>query len=92
MKKQSKTQRGAESRLQPIEMPKNTPIGFVIAFFATVMGFAFVWHIWWMAILGLIGLFGAILIHGWRVSGEVEVPIEALAAVAGGRTAPGAEP
>jgi cytochrome o ubiquinol oxidase subunit 1 len=92
MKKRSTTQRVAEPRLQPIEMPKNTPIGFVIAFFATVTGFALVWHIWWMAILGLIGLFGAVLIHGWRVSGEVEVSIEVLAAVAGGPTAPGAEP
>ena len=28
------------------------PIGFVIAFFAVVTGFALIWHIWWMAGLG----------------------------------------
>ncbi len=38
---------------QPIEMPRNSPTGFVCAFFATVMGFALIWHIWWMVILGL---------------------------------------
>ena len=37
---------------EPIEMPRNSPIGFVIAFFASVTGFALIWHIWWMAILG----------------------------------------
>jgi cytochrome o ubiquinol oxidase subunit 1 len=88
MKKRSQG-RIAEQRFQPIEMPKNTPLGFVIAFFATVMGFALVWHIWWLAILGLIGIFVAALVHAWRVSGEVEIPVETLAAVAGGRVAPG---
>ena len=37
---------------KPIEMPKNSPIGFVTAFFAVVTGFALIWHIWWMAGLG----------------------------------------
>jgi cytochrome o ubiquinol oxidase subunit I len=31
-----------------IEMPRNSPTGFVCAFFATIMGFALIWHIWWM--------------------------------------------
>ena len=39
---------------EPIEMPKNSAIGFVTAFFAVVTGFALIWHIWWMAALGLI--------------------------------------
>ena len=37
--------------MKPMEMPRNSPIGFVIAFFASVTGFALIWHIWWMAIL-----------------------------------------
>src|SRR6202048_25489 len=36
-----------------IEVPSNSPNGFVTAFFAVVMGFALIWHIWWLAILGL---------------------------------------
>ena len=31
-----------------IEMPRNSPTGFVVAFFAVVTGFALIWHIWWM--------------------------------------------
>jgi cytochrome o ubiquinol oxidase subunit 1 len=45
----------AQSPYQTIEMPRNTPIGFVVAFFASVAGFALIWHIWWMALLGLLG-------------------------------------
>ena len=37
-----------EPDYEPIEMPRNSPTGFVCAFFATVMGFALIWHIWWM--------------------------------------------
>ena len=39
---------------EPIEMPKNSAIGFVNAFFAVVIGFALIWHIWWMAVLGIV--------------------------------------
>ena len=78
MKKRAKPERAANPRLEPIEMPKNSPIGFVIAFFATVVGFALIWHIWWMAVVGLIGILVTALVHGWRVHGEVEIPVETL--------------
>ena len=35
-----------------VEMPRNSPTGFVCAFFATIMGFALIWHIWWMVAAG----------------------------------------
>src|SRR6201999_774222 len=44
-----------ETDYQPIEMPRNSPTGFVCAFFATFTGFALIWHIWWLMIAGLIG-------------------------------------
>ena len=36
-----------------IHMPKNTAVGFVIGIFAFIFSFAMVWHIWWLALLGL---------------------------------------
>src|SRR5262249_11088442 len=39
---------------EPIEVPRNSPTGFVTAFFAVVTGFALIWQIWWMVILGLL--------------------------------------
>ena len=41
--------RGRAREYEPIEMPRNSAIGFVNAFFAVVTGFALIWHIWWMA-------------------------------------------
>jgi len=58
----------------PIEVPKNSPIGFVNAFFAVVTGFALIWHIWWMAAVGLTGAFAALLVFAFRDQEEVEIP------------------
>jgi len=49
-----------------IEMPRNSPTGFVCAFFATVMGFALIWHIWWMVALGGVGAFATFVAFAWR--------------------------
>jgi cytochrome o ubiquinol oxidase subunit 1 len=58
---------------EPIEMPRNSPTGFVTAFFAVVMGFALIWHIWWMVILGLAGAFATFMVFAWRHEDEYEV-------------------
>ena len=62
-----------------IEVPKNTPTGFVTAFFAVVTGFALIWHIWWMAALGMIGAFATLLAFAFREDEEIEIPAEQLA-------------
>ena len=37
---------------EAIELPRNTPLGLYIAGGAFLFGFAFVWHIWWLVLLG----------------------------------------
>jgi len=64
---------------RPIEMPPNSPIGFINAFFAVVTGFALIWHIWWMAGPGLIGAFGTFLFFAFRDEEEVTVSVEEIA-------------
>jgi cytochrome o ubiquinol oxidase subunit I len=64
---------------KPIEAPKNSPIGFINAFFAVVTGFALIWHIWWMAGLGLVGAFVALLLFAFRDEDEIEIPAEQIA-------------
>src|SRR5207302_2987618 len=56
---------GLEPAYEPIEMPRNSPIGFVTAFFAVVTGFALIWHIWWLVILGLVFAALGVLVFGW---------------------------
>jgi cytochrome o ubiquinol oxidase subunit I len=64
---------------QPIEMPRNSPTGFVCAFFATVTGFALIWHIWWMVIAGLIGAFATFVVFAWRDHDEYEISADEVA-------------
>jgi cytochrome o ubiquinol oxidase subunit I len=58
---------------EPIEMPRNSPAGFVTAFFAVVMGFSLIWQIWWLAILGFLAATTVILIAGWSIEREHEI-------------------
>jgi len=46
----------AKPTYQDIAVPKNTGYGFFIAIAAFIIGFAVIWHIWWLAALGLIML------------------------------------
>jgi len=64
---------------EPIEMPKNSATGVVTAVFAVVTGFALIWHIWWLAILGLLGAFATFLAFAFREQEEVEIPAPILA-------------
>ena len=59
-------------------MPRGSPIGFFNAFFAVVIGFALIWHIWWMAGLGLIGAFTTFLLFAFRDEEEVTVSVEQI--------------
>jgi len=68
-----------EPDYQPIEMPRNSPTGFVCAFFASVTGFALIWHIWWMAIVALIGAYATFVVFAWRAHDEYEIPAEEVA-------------
>lgn len=56
-----------------IEMPRNSPAGFVTAFFAVVTGFSLIWHIWWLAILGLLGAVATNSVLGWSDDREHEI-------------------
>ncbi len=64
-----------------IEMPRNTPTGFICAFFATLIGFAMIWHIWWLAILGGIGAFATFVVFAWRDNNEEVIPAATVAAI-----------
>ena len=68
-------------RYEAIEMPRNSPTGFVTAFFAVVIGFAMIWHIWWMVALGLLGAYVTFVVFAWRDVSEEEIPAEEVARI-----------
>jgi len=82
MRKQTalkKEQLVEEPDYKPIEMPLNTPTGVICAFFASLCGFAVIWHIWWMAILGLVGAFAVLVWYAWRDEHEHVIPADKVA-------------
>jgi cytochrome o ubiquinol oxidase subunit 1 len=62
-----------------IEMPKNSPTGFICAFFATIMGFALIWHIWWMVAVAAVGAYITFVVFAWRDEDEYVIPAETVA-------------
>jgi len=64
-----------------IEIPRNSPTGFVCAFFATVMGFALIWHIWWMVAVGALGAFATFVVFAWRDHDEDTIPAAEVARI-----------
>ena len=63
-----------------IEVPRNSPLGFLTAFCAVISGFALIWQIWWLALLGLTAAAIVLVVFGWRPRIAVEVSSEQLAA------------
>jgi cytochrome o ubiquinol oxidase subunit 1 len=70
-----------EPEYEPIEMPRNSPTGFVTAFFAVITGFALIWHIWWLVVLGLVGAYATFVVFAWRDVSERVIPAEEVARI-----------
>ena len=58
----------ADKAYEDIHMPKNTGVGVIIGLFSFVFGFAMVWHIWWLAIVGVVGMIGTVLYRSFDYS------------------------
>ncbi len=69
----------AEPVYADIHMPRNSPTGFICAFFATIMGFALIWHIWWLVIVGFVCAFGTFVVSAWRNEDEDVIPAATVA-------------
>jgi cytochrome o ubiquinol oxidase subunit 1 len=64
---------------EAIEVPRNSPVGIVIAFFASIAGFTLIWHIWWLAIIALLGAAITLLVFGWLDDREREISAAEMA-------------
>jgi cytochrome o ubiquinol oxidase subunit 1 len=71
--------KSVEPTYESIEMPRNSPTGFVIAFFAVILGFSLIWYIWWLAILGLLAILITVLAFGWSDDRERQIPADEMA-------------
>lgn len=61
---------------EDIQLPKNTPLALVIGLGALAFGFAVVWHIWWLAIIGLLTVIATIIIRSLDEDTERVIPAD----------------
>ena len=63
---------------EEIHMPKNTGAGVVISAFSLVFGFAMIWHIWWLAIIGFVGMVATWIVHSFNEDVDYYVPVKQI--------------
>ncbi|MEQ9451602.1 MAG: cytochrome o ubiquinol oxidase subunit I [Pseudomonadales bacterium] len=61
-----------------IEMPHNTSVGLYIGLFAFILGFAVVWHIWWLAVVGLTGVIATVIANSFNDKPHAIIPAEVV--------------
>lgn len=66
-------------KYKDIKMPKNTPMGMAIAGLALVIGFAIIWHIWWLAAIALVAAIFCVIIRASDENNEYVITAEELA-------------
>ncbi|MCA3184101.1 cytochrome o ubiquinol oxidase subunit I [Cupriavidus sp.] len=70
----------------PIHMPKNTAAGIVLAGLCTLMGFALIWHIWWLAAISFAATIIAAIIHTFNYKRDYYIPTEDVVRTEAART------
>jgi cytochrome o ubiquinol oxidase subunit 1 len=61
-------------RYQDIHMPKNSATGLVIGALAFLFGFAMVWYVWWLAIIGAFAMLLAVIARAFDDNTDYIVP------------------
>jgi cytochrome o ubiquinol oxidase subunit 1 len=70
-----------EPHYTDIEMPRNSSTGFICAFFATIVGFALIWHIGWLVAAGFVGAYATLVVLAWRDHADDVIPAADVAAL-----------
>ncbi|WP_239424120.1 cytochrome o ubiquinol oxidase subunit I [Snodgrassella communis] len=69
------------AKYEEIHMPKNTAAGLVIGVFSLIFGFAMIWHIWWMAIVGFAGMIISLIAKSFDTDVDYYVPVAEIEAI-----------
>ena len=93
--KQAGTAGHRPARFHDIIMPDNSSAGVILGAMSFVFAFAMVWQIWWLAAVGGLGMFAAVLSQTFRDHAGHRILASEVEAIQNGRTmaaalAPGA--
>lgn len=65
-----------QAPLEPIHMPRNSGIPFIMSFSWFVAGFGFVWDWKWMIVLGLAGVIVSMLARSFSYNTDYYIPVD----------------
>jgi cytochrome o ubiquinol oxidase subunit 1 len=68
----------SEPVYRDIHMPANTSAGLIVSVFSLVLGFAAVWHIWWLAIVGMVGMIGTVIARSFDNDTDYYIPADSV--------------
>jgi cytochrome o ubiquinol oxidase subunit 1 len=77
---------------KPIHMPRNTGTGVILSGLATVLGFAMIWYMWWLAALAFVGLLVVAIGHTFNYDRDYYIPADEVAQTEAGHLPPPAPP
>lgn len=68
----------AKQNFSSIRVPKNSGLGIMIGMTSTLVGFAVIWHLWWLMVLGILAVITLVVVranddHTERVLPAVEI-------------------
>ncbi|KVN20134.1 MULTISPECIES: cytochrome o ubiquinol oxidase subunit I [unclassified Burkholderia] len=69
---------GKQAEYRDIHMPSNTSAGLFVGVFSLVLGFAAVWHIWWLAVASLVGIVVTVIAYSASDNDGYYIPADAV--------------
>ncbi|WP_093390741.1 cytochrome o ubiquinol oxidase subunit I [Rugamonas rubra] len=69
-----------------IHMPKNTWAGFVISALSAAVGFALIWQMWLLAVVGFVATMAAIIVHTFNYKRDYYIPVDEVVRTENART------
>jgi len=68
---------------KPIHMPKSSSTGFIVGWLSFIVGFAATWHILWLGIAAVIGIFISLIVHLAEKEPEFEISVAEIETIEG---------
>ncbi|AEE68136.1 ubiquinol oxidase subunit I [Bordetella pertussis] len=62
------------AKYEDVHMPRNTAAGIYIGAFGLAMSFGLIWHMWWLAIVGFLGMIVSFVVRSYDRDVDYYVP------------------
>ena len=83
--KETKNLHEIKPKYEDIHMPKNSPLGMLIGLFSLLFGFAIVWHILWLSLVGIFGIVITVIIRLSDDDTDYFIPAAEIAKIEGSK-------